>query len=66
MHAILHSKGCPELGHNNWHEEGKNNKLLSLSYKQKIFKNYFCTVDLKTSKKEYSSSGDRSKEEGHI
>lgn len=51
---------CYELGHNDQPE------VLSSNYEQKIFKSFFCTVRLKTPKKKYRSSGDKSRKEAHI
>lgn len=56
---FFRAMGCYELGHNDQPE------VLSSSYEQKILKNYFCTVGLKISKKEYRSTGDKSREEAH-
>lgn len=52
--------GCHELGHNDQPE------VLSSNYEQKIFKNFFCIVRLKTPNKKYSSSDDKSRKEAHI
>lgn len=56
---FFRAMGCHELGHNDQPE------VLSSSCEKKIFKNYFCTVRLKISKKEYRSTGDKSREEAH-